>query len=430
MGNETKTEDLSNLDPLFAKPANPNTESVKTEAVKENEFQDLHDLDPIFAKPMGQLTETGEPDSSVTITGMNGELPVMAPAAVGAGVGYLANKMAPPPPVVPQTTPATLANLERTLAGKLETLATLEAEYQVALQNHTGNIDQLKLSRDAAKVSLGDAQAALTEARDAAKSLKIPTVELDSEVRASGAKVEGASGTKNWLKQAAGQEHQVPEVIQNKATDMTKTSETGAKKLIDEDLKKLKKIQATPEFRDFELSGKGKTQVMLPSSFNQLSPEQIAAQEAVAKAELAHAKAIENAARAEFEFDKANKVRPKNLSKAEEAYKKAKLTVFELQAGLEKLKNIPIPSWMNRAGNALGHVAAPLGGAMSFGETMHGINELKAGHTKEGALALMGGVGGTLMLVPHPAAKIVGGALSSVPLAYQGYQAYKDYKRQ
>jgi hypothetical protein len=224
----------------------------------------------------------------------------------------------------------------------------------------------------------------------------------------------------------------LPDVLASQAEDMTKGKNArgmGAYDIQARDAQNLNKIKGMGH-SNFELVGEGKGQLMLPPSATTLTAEQIAAQEAVAKAELAHAKAIENAARAEFEFDKANKVRPKDLSKAEEAYKKAKLTVSELQAGLEKLKNIPIPSWMNRVGSAVGHVAAPLGGAISFGETMHGINELKAGHTKEGLLALSGGVGGALMMAPHPAAKIVGGALSSIPLAYQGYQTYKDYKRQ
>jgi hypothetical protein len=39
----------------------------------------------------------------------------------------------------------------------------------------------------------------------------------------------------------------------------------------------------------------------------------------------------------------------------------------------------------------------------------------------------MGAVGGALMMVPHPIAKVGGALLSAPPLAYQGYQAARDY---
>jgi hypothetical protein len=61
--------------------------------------------------------------------------------------------------------------------------------------------------------------------------------------RASGPKVEGDSGTRNWMIQEAGQKHQLPEAILDLATDKTKDSPTGGKRLIEEDLKNLKKIE-------------------------------------------------------------------------------------------------------------------------------------------------------------------------------------------
>jgi hypothetical protein len=63
------------------------------------------------------------------------------------------------------------------------------------------------------------------------------------EGRASGPKVEGDSGTRNWMIQEAGQKHQLPEAVLDLATGKTKDSPTGGKALIDQDLANLEKIK-------------------------------------------------------------------------------------------------------------------------------------------------------------------------------------------
>ena len=103
------------------------------------------------------------------------------------------------------------------------------------------------------------------------KEILNPQVEINPETgemmpRASGAKEEGASGVKNWMKAEAGQAHQVPELIQNMATDKTKTSETGAKKLIEKDLENLQKIQSISGVgENYALTAPNKSQLMVPS---------------------------------------------------------------------------------------------------------------------------------------------------------------------
>jgi uncharacterized membrane protein YebE (DUF533 family) len=67
-------------------------------------------------------------------------------------------------------------------------------------------------------------------------------------------------------------------------------------------------------------------------------------------------------------------------------------------------------------------------GGLSGAELVHAYNEFKAGNTFDGVMASMSGVGGLLSLIPHPATKAVGAAMSLPPLAYQGYQMYQDRK--
>ena len=135
------------------------------------------------------------------------------------------------------------------------------------------SVEQLEKQFAARKDALAQAAEELKIAEAEAKALnKVPTVgslsinlEEGAPGRASGPKVVGDSGAKNWLKQAAGQYHQVPEEIQNRATDMTKSSETGAKKLIEQDLKNLEKIKQVGG-SDFKLTEAKPGQLMVPSN--------------------------------------------------------------------------------------------------------------------------------------------------------------------
>jgi len=85
----------------------------------------------------------------------------------------------------------------------------------------------------------------------------------EEALRASGAKVQGASGASNWMRTMAGQQHQLPENILASATDMTKASPTGGQRLINEDLLNLKKIQGMGA-GNYSLVGEGAGQLMLP----------------------------------------------------------------------------------------------------------------------------------------------------------------------
>lgn len=87
----------------------------------------------------------------------------------------------------------------------------------------------------------------------------------EEALRASGAKVQGASGASNWMRTMAGQQHQLPENILSSATDMTKASPTGGQRLINEDLLNLKKIKGMGA-GNYSLVGEGAGQLMLPPS--------------------------------------------------------------------------------------------------------------------------------------------------------------------
>lgn len=61
--------------------------------------------------------------------------------------------------------------------------------------------------------------------------------------RASGPKIEGDSGVRNWTIAEAGQQHQMPEAVLDTVTNKTKDSPTGGSALISKDLENLDKIK-------------------------------------------------------------------------------------------------------------------------------------------------------------------------------------------
>jgi hypothetical protein len=119
-----------------------------------------------------------------------------------------------------------------------------------------------------------------------AENAATPTAESERfPGRASGPRVEGDSGVRNWTRAEAGQRHQMPEAILDLATDKTKDSPTGGKRLIDEDLRRLEKIRQIGG-GDFQLTEPTPGQLMVPPEVAQeraLIAEQQASQQAAAE---------------------------------------------------------------------------------------------------------------------------------------------------
>jgi len=109
--------------------------------------------------------------------------------------------------------------------------------------------------------------------------------------RASGPKVEGASGASNWMRAMAGEGHQLPNVTLEAAQDMTKANPKGGQALINQDLARLEKIKQLGGSQ-YQLAGQGRGQLMLPpeaaatvTAQESARAAQVAAQEAAVAAE-------------------------------------------------------------------------------------------------------------------------------------------------
>lgn len=194
--------------------------------------------------------------------------------------------------------------------------------------------------------------------------------------RASGPKVTGASGVRNWMAAEAGQLHQLPESLMDIATDKTKTSETGAKRLIEEDLKRLQKIKDIGEGK-YQLHGTGGKQLMLPPS------------------------EIE---RLEAEIAKKQRMSSLKGMLSEGSQKATRL-----------LGKIPLGSTIMGAG-------AGLEGAQAY-------EAYKAGDYPLAALHGLGALGSAASLIPTPMTRLGGGALSLATIpAVEIYERLKKRK--
>jgi len=180
------------------------------------------------------------------------------------------------------------------------------------------------------------------------------------------------SGSQNYAKAMATQ--QLPEALIERVETMKKTGEGGAHRLIEEDLARMKKIRDIGS-GDYRLTGQGRGQLML-------SPEE--------------------AARIEQELAKKQR-----MSSIKGAIKEGAGTTSRL------LGKIPL-------GSTLMGVGAGLEGKQAYDAYNQGDYPLAA-------IYGLGALGSAASLIPHPATRLGGGALSllSVPAA----EMYKRMKK-
>ena len=206
-------------------------ESEATKLKKEQEAQEEADRN----KPP-------PPPKPKTLLEMSSEVEPETGAIFGAGLN-VAGPMLAKPILTPQEEAYKSAQDKVELARESlqkaspQNLADLEAAYQQS----QGELERLRNEQRLADARLKALPKAPPVVEPPAPSSPFPQV--TREGRASGPKIEGDSGTRNWMIQEAGQQHQLPEVILDMATGKTKDSPTGGKALIDQDLANLEKIK-------------------------------------------------------------------------------------------------------------------------------------------------------------------------------------------
>jgi hypothetical protein len=156
--------------------------------------------------------------------------------------------------------------------------------------------------------------------------------------------------------------------------------------------------------------------------------EQLLAQKQLAEAEAAYKTAQANANSMQAKWKGLSGSTPKSVVTAETGVARATekaATAADKLAELQAAK----PTGLQRAGALVSKIPFlnTLSGGLVGAELMNAIEQANRGENFDAAMSGMGAAGGALMMVPNPYAKVAGAVLSAPPLAYQGYQAARDY---
>lgn len=350
----------------------------------------------IFNRPMG-VTDTSKANVKVYSpeTGEEVISPELSGAA-GAAIGYGVNKVAPTQQV--NVKGLDQAQMQKELADKLyqERLGQVES----LKGTHVANIDSIKTELDAAKVRLSDAAAAYEDAKAKATALNA----MPEAPRAPG---DLPSGDK-WNTKVTGAMGPGGESVTEAARNY-----------------RLQQSLSPDEAAKFKASRSG---LIVPTTVDTSKPflneAQLAAQREFEAAEAARKAAQQQVARSQGMFESAGKKAPVSAGQQQRVTAAAEKSA---QAA-EKLRLLQAqsPSTLSKIGMALGKTPLMniVGGAMSAAELAEMINNIDRGEYGKATMNAMGGVGGAMMMAPHPAAKVIGAGLSAIPLAVQGYQAY------
>jgi hypothetical protein len=306
-----------------------------------------------------------------------------------------------------------------------------------AYRESQGELERLKNEQRLAQEQLRGMPRTAPAAEPSAPSSPFPQVVREG--RASGPKVEGDSGTRNWMIQEAGQKHQLPEAVLDVATGKSKDSPTGGKALIDQDLANLEKIRQLGAGDYGLVTTEGGVQLQLPPTTVAERQADIERQTQQSQAELerqAESQRIQQEMQArrlemermahEAELERLRQERAQagqrhnvitGQTKAVAPLQRA-LTKAETEAELARRKLARAQEQPNAAGRVLERVGvattgSPKGGALPRAITGGGLSYLgvmsyqealerfKAGDTSEGVLqALQAGSAGAAMLPP------------------------------
>jgi hypothetical protein len=283
------------------------------------------------------------------------------------------------------------------VGSKLAFKPTLPTERQVAAAQERLNVARDRLAQvGGSPQTVAQAQQELQAAQAAMAQARADAAAAQTSLRASGPRVEGASGVSNWMRAMAGEGQQIPETILAQAEDMTKANPKGGQALINQDAANLAKIRALGESQ-MQLAGTGRGQLMLPPQQAAALNQELAARQATQAAQSAQAAQQAEAARI---------AAGQRTSQASEALRQARAAA-SAQQNVDVAQNAAkriTPSTMARVGLAVANapiIANTLGGVGTALSIQDAIERYKAGDTSEAVLsAIEAFFGGMSMLPP------------------------------
>lgn len=366
-------------------------------------------------------------------------------ALYGAGAGLVAGRIAQGSRL---PTPPRLQAAEekyRVAVDKLREVQSRAPSVSVA------DLDQeLRMRQAVANQAADELRIAQDELRAASRTTPATTSATGAvdDAAAASRKVAGSSGSANWARVMS---DEIPDVVADTATSMRKGEEKGAQALIDKDVAARQKLQRMG-LGDYELSGRGTSQLALPQN---VAAERTAAMEA----ELAQKQAQEAAERARLaQQEEARRIAAQRRVEAarqarqqagearraaDQAAKQgrtAQTAIERAESGAnvagEALKRAQTaqPGALARVGEATAKVAPKALGVISGAATgmsaYEAIERYKKGDISGAVLSTLEATMGVLSMLPpaHPvlaALRGIGTIGGAGLAAYEGYRAVK-----
>jgi hypothetical protein len=364
---------------------------------KSNSDYKLDEVDPLFAKK----EEKEFSDKPIAAPNYSN---VPEAGAAGAAVGYVANKVLPkvevPEPKGLDTARVNASVAEKSVQRQVEALKDTKA-------SQTLKIDETLKELNNAKATASEAERKLALARENAIRLNALPEPPAVEVPKVGSTVPIDEG-------AMRHNTKMGNIVDYNAVRKGMTGTTA-------------ETQGMGRLSGYTQTGR----IIVPQALANApiyNAEQLLAQKQLAEAENAYKAAQANANSMQAKWKGLSGSTPKSVVTAEtgvaRATEKAATAADKLKA-LEATK----PSGLQRAGALVSKIPGlnVLAGGLTGAELMNAIEQANRGEYFDAAMSGMGATGGALMMVPHPVAKIGGALLSAPPLAYQGYQAARDY---
>jgi hypothetical protein len=354
----------------------------------------LDEVDPLFAKK----DEKEFSDKPITAPNYTN---VPEAGAAGAAVGYVAGKVLPkvevPEPRGLDTARVNASVAEKSVQRQVEALKDKKA-------SQTLKIDETLKELNNARATASEAERKLALARENAIRLNALPEPPAVEVPKVGSTVPIDEG-------AMRHNTKMGNIVDYNAVRKGMTGTTA-------------ETQGMGRLSGYTQTGR----IIVPQALANApiyNAEQLLAQKQLAEAEAAYKTAQANANSMQAKWKGLSGSTPKSVVTAETGVARA---TERAATAADKLKAIEAtkPTGFQRAGALVSKIPGLniLAGGLTAAEAM---NAYEQGLNTEGVMSGMGAAGGALMMVPHPIAKVGGALLSVPPLAYQGYQAARDY---
>lgn len=372
-------------------------EVLGVDSKSESDYK-LDEVDPLFAKK----EEKEFSDKPITAPNYSN---VPEAGAAGAAVGYVAGKVLPkvevPEPKGLDTARVNASVAEKSVQRQVEALKDTKA-------SQTLKIDDALKELNNAKATASEAERKLALARENAIRLNaLPEPPPSVEVPKVGSTVPIDEG-------AMRHNTKMGNIVDYNAVRKGMTGTTA-------------ETQGMGRLSGYTQTGR----IIVPQALANApiyNAEQLLAQKQLAEAEAAYKTAQANANSMQAKWKGLSGSTPKSVVTAETGVARA---TERAAAAADKLKALEAtkPTGLQRAGAFVSRIPGlnVLAGGLTGAELMNAIEQGNRGEYLDAAMSGMGAAGGALMMVPHPVAKIGGALLSAPPLAYQGYQAARDY---